>query len=191
MDNFNLKKFLVENRLTSNSKMLSENTAEQFTSEDLDDFLIGRSLSTEEEITEYLPKWIGGDLEDNGYDILSAWEGLEEDYDLELLYAKESRQETEANLVRVFNIVPLDKTEESPDIYFVETWNSSHPDVNWNKASGFFRGTASPGIGGNGWFIPKNLEAALETLLDGGAIGKVSKYDIEDHEELNPQNNKL
>ena len=49
--------------------MLSENTVGQFTSEDLDDFLMNRSLSTEDEIVEYLPKWVGGDLEDNGYDI--------------------------------------------------------------------------------------------------------------------------
>ena len=191
MESFNLKKFLVENKLTANSRLLSESTVGQFTSEDLDDFLVNRSLSTEDEIIEYLPKWVGGDLEDNGYDILSAWEGLGEDYNLELLYTKESRQETGANLVRVFNIIPLDKTEESPNIYFVETWNSSHPDINWDKVSGFLRGTASPGIGGNGWFINKNLEAALETLLDGGAIGKLSKYDVEDHEKLNPQNNKL
>lgn len=191
MKDFDLKKFLVENKLTTNSKLLSENTSAQFTSEDLDDFLIGKSLSTEDEITEHLPKWQGGDLEDIGYDVLGVWEGLEENYELKLLYAKESREETEANLVRVFNIIPLDKTEESPDIYFVETWNSNQPGINWDKVSGFLRGAAAPGVGGNGWFITKNLEAALETLLHGGAVGRLSKYDVEDHEELNPQNNKL
>jgi hypothetical protein len=80
-------------------------------------------------------------------------------------------------------IVPLDKSETEPDVNLIETWHNPDPNGIWNAATGWTRGVIS-GVSGNGWFITKNLIAAFETLVDGGALGKVSKYEQDRSNDL-------
>lgn len=159
-----------------------------FSLEELDEFLIDHSLADEDEIVEALPGWTGEG--NDAYDILDVWNGLEDGYDLEEMYAVESRGNGEANLARVQKLIPKDENEPKPKVFLVELFFSSYnEDIDWDVVSGNLMGTAGPGIGGNAYIIPKKYYAALETMIEGGSIGKLSKHAPEKHKKLNIKNN--
>lgn len=159
-----------------------------FSLDELDEFLIDHTLANEDELIEALPGWTGEGNET--YDILEVYNGLEDGYDLEEVYAVESREDGEANLARVQKLIPKDENEPEPEVFLVELFFSSYSDeVDWEAVSGNLMGTAGPGIGGNGYILPKKYYAALETMIEGGSIGKISKQAPQKHKNLNIKTN--
>jgi hypothetical protein len=190
MENFDLKKFLTENKLTTASKvMIKESTQPVFTLDELDAFLMSETLYLEDEILEALPNWAGGDLADAGHDIFEAWDGLRESYKFKPIYVREvlisqDSEVVEKTLIRVQQIIPKNTTEPKPDVYLIEMFSTQDLDLNWNLHT---RILALPvgGTGASAFILPKKMFAAFETFIEGGARGSV-RPDASDNSQLYP-----
>lgn len=185
-----MKKILSEARKMQRLAGIIKEAVSDFNIEELDDFLVNNSFGSEEEIQNVLPAWTGGSLEDDGYEVATALDGLQKGYSLKTLWIIETTGENNQGngLVKVEEIVPKDTKEKTPEVYLATLFFSTYGDLDWNKVlpkiqkintQGYKQALDAqhimsiPGIGGNSFILPKKYEAALETMVQGGAAGDI------------------